>query len=139
VIDSVEMTISLTQKHLATLIKLVKVLLNLKNPTIRYVAKVIGHIVPPLPASKFGPLHYRKLEIDKINALRESHGNFDAKMSISEAGLQDLRWWSDKPDNMTNWLHPPPISKQIKTDASGFVGVEFLKTNSLVGHGLLRK
>ena len=41
-------------------------------------------------------------------------------MSISEAGLQDLNWWSHNSDNIKNWLHPPPISKQIKTDASGF-------------------
>ena len=70
VIDSVTMTISLTEKRRNALHSLLLNILRLKSPTIRYVAKVIGHIISALPASKFGSLYYRDLENDKVVALQ---------------------------------------------------------------------
>ena len=36
---------------------------------------------------------YRSLEIDKINALKESKGNFNSLMVFSDKSAADLRWW----------------------------------------------
>ena len=74
VIDSVTMTISLTEKRRNALHSLLLNILRLKSPTIRYVAKVIGHIISALPASKFGSLYYRDLENDKVVALQSNQG-----------------------------------------------------------------
>ena len=46
------------------------------NLSIRDVASVIGSIVSTFPAVKFGPLHYRALENEKIQALDIFKGNF---------------------------------------------------------------
>ena len=98
VIYSVNMTITVTEKRFQTFKTLLNIILKIKRPTIRFVAKVTGHIISILPASKYGALYYRKLENDKILALHKNAGNFEANMSISSEGFQDLIWWSE---NMT--------------------------------------
>jgi len=104
VIDSVSMTLSLTEKKKNALRSLLLTVLRLKNPSIRFVAKVIGHIISAMPASKYGPLHFRNLENDKIKALQLSQGNFDANMS----------------KNLENWILPPPIIEEIFCDSSDY-------------------
>jgi len=113
VIDSTSMTISLTEKRKNALKSLLLTALRLKRPTIRFVAKVIGHIISSLPASKYGSLFYRNLESDKINALRQNQGNFDANMSFSKKGKNELQWWLTETQNLTNWIIPPPITEEI--------------------------
>ena len=48
-------------------------------------AHVIGLIVSSLPATDYGALYCKQLELNKIKALRSSNfGNFDALMNLSE-------------------------------------------------------
>lgn len=47
-------------------------------------AREIGLIVANVSAVEYGPLLYRKLEMDKMKVLKESSENFDADLSISE-------------------------------------------------------
>jgi hypothetical protein len=47
-----------------------KVLLKKQEATIREVAKVIGILVSVFPAVEYGPLHYRNLELQKIDQLK---------------------------------------------------------------------
>ena len=56
------MTVTFTEKRKEALKKHLNVLMKIKLPKIRYVAKVIGHIISALPASEYGVLHYRKLK-----------------------------------------------------------------------------
>ena len=42
-----------------------------------------------LPAVKYGTLEQRYLEMDSINALSCSKGNFDAHMATSEKGVSE--------------------------------------------------
>ncbi len=65
---------------------------NKDNLKIRNVAKIIGHIVPTFPASKFGKLYYRHLEKDKSRALTAAKGNFEALMTVSKEGKTELIW-----------------------------------------------
>ena len=50
-------------------------LLDSKHITIRDMAHVIGLLVSSLPAVQFGELYYRKLEVNKSNALRQNKGD----------------------------------------------------------------
>ena len=128
VIDTSKMTISLTEKRIKALKRHLHILLNLKEPSIRYVAKVIGHIISALPASKFGALYYRNLEKEKIQALKQNCGNFDSKMTLSNLSKSDLKWWIQNINKIENWIHPPPILKILYTDSSDFAwGIKFEK------------
>ena len=70
------MTVTLTAQKKISFRKMVNKLLTIKNPTLRFIAKVIGTIVSSFPASRFGPLYYRSLEKDKKVTINES-GNED--------------------------------------------------------------
>ena len=61
----------------------------------RYLASVIVTIVSSFPAVKFGPLNYRSLECDKIEALKLSKGNFDSYVYIFKAACEEAKWWMD--------------------------------------------
>ena len=69
-------------------------LYNDRKPTIRKVAQVIGKIVATFPASQYGPLHYRSLEMEKITALKRK-GPFDRPMYLSDKAKSELKWWID--------------------------------------------
>ena len=53
-------------------------------------ASVVGHMVASFPASVFGPLYYRNIERDKINALKITNGDFDKHMQLSEQAKSDI-------------------------------------------------
>ncbi len=55
----------------------------MKRTSIREVAQIIGYIISTLPAVRYGQCHYRTLEMDKTNALKQKKGNSDATMSLS--------------------------------------------------------
>ena len=46
-----------------------------------------------LPGVEHGPLHYRSLERDKSNALRENKGNFGSSVTLSPSSRAELNWW----------------------------------------------
>ena len=112
-----EMTLPSTKSHdiqmaCTNLLKVVK-------PSIREVAKVIGKIVAALPASQYGPLHYRQLEIEKIEALRRNAGHFDRHMTLSDRAKAELVWWASHAQSVSNPMYRDQASIEIRTDASG--------------------
>ena len=76
------MTVSLPYHKKANILSLCKKILTEDNFIIRDVASFIGLLVSSLPGVINGPLFYRQLEKCKIEALRDSRGNFD-DMSLS--------------------------------------------------------
>ena len=120
IINSVEMSITLTEKRKNNLRHHINVLLSIKKPTIRLLAKVIGHIVSAMPSVKFGMLYYRKLESEKVKVLDENFGNFDSYFNLSDLARAELLWWKKNIPNMSSWIHPPPVSDTIYTDSSEF-------------------
>ena len=93
VIDSESMTVKLTQERMDSLKQSCHELLQVHCPSVREVAEVVGKIVASFPAVQYGPLHYRSLERDKIEALKCNKGDFDSQMTLSEGSKQELEWW----------------------------------------------
>ena len=119
VINSVTMTIRVTNEKKAKIKTIL--LVAISNPVdipIRQVAKIIGSLVSSLPGVQYGALYYRYLEMDKTSALKIAKGNFDAPMTISKEGLEELRWWADQIDASFNYLQFPPFDIIIYSDAS---------------------
>ena len=86
--------------------------------TIRTISQVLGKITSSFPATKFGRLHYRNLEVFKTRALKYHKNNFNAKVCLSEEANGDLGWWKNNIDEMYNYIIVPNPSIEIKTDAS---------------------
>lgn len=93
-------------------------LYNDSKPTIRKVAKIIGKIVATFPAAQYGPLHYRKMEIEKIEALKIK-GHFDRPMYLSDEARIELKWWIENVSRVWNPICRENPSTELRTDASG--------------------
>ena len=86
--------------------------------TIRTISQVFEKITSSFPATKFGRLHYRNLEVFKTRALKCHKNNFKARVCLSEEAKDDLRWWKNNIDQIYNYITVPNSSVEIKTDAS---------------------
>ena len=67
---------------------------------------------------KYGALYYRYLEMDKIKALKQSKGDFDALMSVSKKGVADMKRWLHNLDDSYNDICHPPADITLYLDAS---------------------
>ena len=67
---------NLTPNERAHLRQIILDLLRIKNPSIRFLAKVIGTLISTFPASKIGPLYYKSLEKGEVNALNRTFGDY---------------------------------------------------------------
>ena len=118
IFDSVNMSITLTKEKFLKIVHLCDSLCKNLHPTIREVAKVIGNLVASFPAVPYGQLHYRKLEHNKIIALKRNKGNFDAPIQLSDDSIVELKWWIDNIHCSFSPIHTPKIDITIYTDAS---------------------
>ena len=57
------------------------------------VSQLLVFMVASFPGVEYGPLFYRSLENDKIDALRDSRGNYNQEMKITTEAKNDLEWW----------------------------------------------
>ena len=119
IIDSVLMTVSLTQDKKTKIKTLLSSLLeNSCCVKIREVAKVIGHLISSLPGVKYGALYYRNLEMNKVAALKLTKGNFEETMCISHNGISELNWWLCNLGSSFNTIRCPPVDDTLYSDAS---------------------
>lgn len=93
IINSDSMTVTLPAEKKEVIEKECKNLLRKDKAKIREVARVLGLIVSSFSAVDYSKLHYRDIEIEKIKALKRSHGDFEALMIITPEMKQELNWW----------------------------------------------
>ena len=114
--DSQSMTMSLTKK--ACIKQLCHEVLKEEFLIIRKVARLLCKFTSSFPAVRFGPLHYRSLDRDKILPLKFSKGNFDKKMKISEAVKMDILWWINNIEDSFSPIQFQTVAFLLKVDAS---------------------
>ncbi len=119
VIDSIEMTVTLTTEKKEKFLVLLKEVLSKTRVKIRMVASLVGKMVSSLPATLYGPLYYRNVEVNKNMALKKNCGNYEKYMYLSEDAKSDVRWWIKNVPTMYAPIQWPPITKEIFTDAAG--------------------
>ena len=125
ILNSVTMTVQLTQSRKEKLKNAYKKLADKEQCTIQNLAEVIGLLVSSFPGVEHGPLHYRSLERDKSHALRENKGNFGASMTLSQSSRAELTWWIFNVDMSYKLFSHGEPELLIQTDASshGWGGV----------------
>ena len=97
---------------------MIHALLQSSSIKIREFACVLRTIVSCFPGNTFGPLHYRYLELDKIQAVKSRKGNYEKPMSLSSLARHDLQWWVNNITTMYAHITHKPISLELTTDAS---------------------
>ena len=134
VINSKNMTISLTLKKKEKIFDLCKKLLSEERCLIRDIAKLLGYMSFGFIAVKFGKMHYRNLEHVKVHALSISKGNFDAFTELTDKSRNDIRWWRDNIQNSYDDIYKGSPREVLTTDAcpTGWGAVtKYAKTNGL--------
>ena len=118
VLNSITMMVTLTESKAVKVKSACENLLHQRTTTIRSVAQVIGFLVSSFPAAEFAEMHYRHLELDKICALRESKGNFDAIMTLSPLSRTELTWWVNNVTHASKAISHGNPNLTLTTDAS---------------------
>lgn len=117
-IDSETMIVTLPVEKQDTIAKECKQLQSKNKCKIREVARVLGILISSLPAVEFGKLYYRKIEREKIKALKLAMGDFDSEMFVTSEMKQDLKWWSDNIYTQKRKFNRGNPQVIIQTDAS---------------------
>ena len=134
VIDSNNMVIRLTDKKKLKTKENCCNILEIEKPTIREVARLLGTLTSCLPGVKFGPLHYKALEVCKIEALKRAKGKFDEKLLLSKEAKLDIQWWIGNISRSHNHISYGNTSITITTDASNKGWGAVSGTSSASGH-----
>ena len=134
VIDSKNMVITLTDKKKLKTKQNCCNILEIEKPTIRDVARLLGTLTSCLPGVKFGPLHYKALEVCKIEALKRTKGRFDEKLLLSKEAKLDIQWWIENISRSHNHISYGNTSITITTDASNKGWGAVSGTSSASGH-----
>ena len=92
---------------------------------------VIGLLVAAFPGVMYGPLYYRSLKRDKIDALKHSRGDFDKIMCLSSAACEELTWWERNVKTSYSTLTHNDPSMFIATDSSSLGWGAFNKSSGL--------
>ena len=117
-LNSVSMTVTLTQEKSYQLESLSTEAMNGEDLSIRFVIKVIGKVVSTLPGVEFGRLHYCNLERDEIYALSANQGDYDALMQLYPAAKEELKWWCDSIRHWYRRIQHATYSHSFQVDAS---------------------
>ena len=117
-IDSIQMIVTLPADKVEKVIGECTKLFNKQTCSLRELAKVIGILVSVFPAVEQGPMHYRNLEINKIDGLKTHKGDFDGKIKIDLEMKSDLEWWIDNIKNQCRVIDHGNPEFVITTDAS---------------------
>ncbi|KAK3099363.1 hypothetical protein FSP39_003273 [Pinctada imbricata] len=118
VIDSNNMTVTLTESRAQTLHDACLKLFNKQIASIREVTQVIGFIVASFSAIQYGKLHYRALERAKIEALKINVGNYDASMDVTPPMKTELSWWIKNAKHSYRKIENNSFQFTITSDAS---------------------
>ena len=89
IIDSLHMTVTLTNEKKQKKLKLCTAARLAHTLTIKELVKLIGNFVAPMEAVPYRRLFYRQLEREK-KSLKQSKGNFEAKITISDLSKKEL-------------------------------------------------
>ena len=118
VLNSVNMTISLTNKKKQKIHDMAIEILNSREVCIRKLASFIGNIVASFPAVPYGRLYYRYCEHEKVIGVA-IQGSYDGVIHLSKRAIDEIRWWKCHIMESFASLEPRPVvDKIVYSDAS---------------------
>lgn len=118
ILKSVDMTVTLTRDRAQKYVAACSMLCAQDQVTIRNLAQVVGQLVSTFAGVKWGPLHYRKLEMAKITALKFAGGDFDDVVRISPEMKTELGWWIAHLPSASREIYFGEIDVEMETDAT---------------------
>ena len=118
ILNSTDMTVSLTSKKKISLLAKCREVINCKAPSIRAVAELIGILVSSFTGVEFGHLHYRQLELEKVLALKRVAGDYEKHLFLSERAKAEIQWWIVNVNSELRHIEHGKMLFTLSTDAS---------------------
>ena len=118
VIDSVQMTLEITEEKKSKIHNLCLETLQKQKNTLWTLASAIGNFVASFPAVPLGPFFYRNLEKQKILGLKLHNGKFDTNITLTVESKKEIYWWKNNIFESFAHLNIPDPDIAIYTDAS---------------------
>ena len=117
VLNSLSMTIRLTENRLSKLRSTCHECLQAECITIRFLAKLIGLMVAAFLAIPYGRLYYRALDNLKTKSLKKHNFNWEKNIVLDSESRKDITWWIQNMDCVTPMKRGSP-QLIITSDAS---------------------
>ena len=117
IVDSVEMCVKLPKSKEGTVIQLITLTLEMKNMTIRHLARVIGKLISCTVACPLGNAYFRSLEHLKVRALNRNEWNWNCKIRLNADAKLELNWWLNNLPNCAAPIARGPPTKTVFSDA----------------------
>ena len=118
-VNTTTMTLKLPASSLANIRSRCKALLRNPRCTVRQLAALVGLLSFSKTAITPAPIFYRSLQLEIIQALHTSTGNYNQMITLGAHARLDLEWWISS--SMTWNIAPilrPMIQYSMQTDAS---------------------
>ncbi|XP_067681494.1 uncharacterized protein [Haliotis asinina] len=119
------MSVSLTREKADKIQKACIQVMRQPSVSVRQLAEVIGYLVASLPGVKLGPLFYRRLDNHKSRVIKQTRGDYDQCITLTEEDNRDLTWWIRNIHTAGKPISVDPPSVTLSADASkkGWGGV----------------
>ena len=119
-LNSLDVTVSLTREKAQKIIDQCKAFMNRKTCTIRECAGILGLLVASEPGVDFAPLHYKRIEHEKVARLQRHAGDFETIMTITPIIKEDLLWWVQNAHQAKHYIRRGHPHIQLFSDSSDF-------------------
>ena len=135
VYNSKNLTRSLPEEKQNRILKMLRQFSSLLKCKIRDLSKIIGTLVSACPAIKYGFMHIKILERYKYLALKQSNGDYNKNLNMSQEILNSLIWFINKIPNTFNQIRINSYLIEVFTDASnsGWGATERVKVRLVFG------
>lgn len=136
VINSIDMTIRLTEEKSSKIVLDCQKLLKRSEVTIREFAQLIGKFVASEPGVEHAALHFRALELEKSEFLKQSKGDYESKVVLSRNSKSEITWWIENIQLSFKPIIRPKPDVILESDSSntGWGGVLRSKELKTGGH-----
>jgi len=118
IFDSKKMSIELTEEKIHRTTDLLNKFSKISYCTIREFAAFVGTLVSRCPALKYGIIHVRRFERERLCALEANRNNFDAIMALSTELEENFTWWKKNILSASAPMAEPIYDLEIFSDAS---------------------
>ena len=135
-LDTERCLLILIEKKKTNLINKIETCLILESCNIKKIAQLLGMLVATCPAIKYGWLHTKVLEYEKVKALEKSLGDYKTKMLKSNEVQSDIRWWISNIPNSSKSFKIENYVKVIYTDTSDTGWVRLMAQTTFLGFGI---
>ena len=111
------MAIPLTLKKKDKKINLYQKILREDAVALRFLSKLRRNLVADFAAVILGPLYYRTLEMDKAQLLKQSKGNYDPSVRLSNEVKKKLCWWITNKMSSLQHIHVLDAGTSVYTNS----------------------